>query len=214
MKSKFIILLSFMLTITLTGCNKYEKDISSNTDLYGSYSKITESTNVSYSNNISYTFNENNEYSYSRKEIIEGTTTQDVNKNGKILSIEEISDDITKITLDQKVVEFGSDEAYNESVYKYKNMLGNFYECTIPEGKTFDLKSGDLTFWFDKEGQYHLCTDTAKCDCITNCPQYIRKDDIIYFQSMSKEYKNTYSIGAYIVDQGIFFPKLYKSIEN
>ncbi len=214
MKNKFTILLSFVLIITLTGCDKYEKDISLNTELYGSYSKITEATNVSYSNNINYTFYENNEYNYSRKEVIEETITQDVNKNGKILSIEEISDDITKIILDQKFVEFGLDEAYNKSVYKYKNMLGNFYECTFPEGKTFNLKSDDFDFWFDEEGQYHLCIDTTECDCITNCPQYIRKDNIIYFQSMSEEHKNTYSIGAYIVEGGVFFPELYKSIEN
>lgn len=202
MKSKFIILLSFILIIVLTGCDKYEKDVSLNTNLYGSYCKSTESTNTSYSMNEVCTFNPDNTYTYSVKEVVNSKTTKDNILSGNI-TVEEVSTDITKIT-----------KTHSGETYKYKNMLGNFYECTFPEGKTFNLKSDNFTFWFDEEGQYHLCTDTAKCDCITNCPQYIRKDDIIYFQSMSKEYKNTYSIGAYIVEQGIFFPELYKSIEN
>lgn len=213
MKNRFVILLFFILITILTACSKYEKDVSTNANLYGSYSKTIEATNVSYSDNTNYTFFENNEYNYSRKEVIEETVTQDVNKNGKILSIEEISDDIIKIILDQKVVELESDEAYNKSIYKYKNILGSFYECTIPDGKTFDLKSTDLAFWFDKQGQYHLCVDTSECDCKINCPQYVRKNDIVYFQSMSEEYKNTYAIGAYVVDRGLFFPELYKTTD-
>ncbi len=210
MKNKMVVFLVLLIIVITTGCSRYEKDCSTETDLYGSYSKTTEATNVSYSNSTNYTLYESNEYNYSRKEVIKETVIQDINKNGKILSIEEISDDIIKIILDQKVLELGSEETYNESIYKYKNMLGNLYEITIPGGKTFSLKSDDLAFWFDEEGQYHLCLDVSECDCKVSCPQYVRKGDIIYFQSMDEEHKNTYTIGAFIVDNGLFFPELYK----
>ena len=191
-----------MLIITLTGCDKYEKDISSNTELYGSYCKNIESTNTNYSMNETYTFNSDNTYTYSVKETVNSKITKDNTVSGDI-TLEEVSTDISKII-----------KMHNGEIYKYKNMLGNFYECTIPKGKTFYLKPDDLAFWFDEEGQYHICTDIPECECNTNLPQYVRKDNIIYFQSMSEEYKNTYSIGAYIVDQGIFFPELYKMIKK
>lgn len=78
-------------------------------------------------------------------------------------------------------------------------MLGTFYSAEIPDDKYFDIQLNDYC-WFDKEGQYHLC-DGTNCQCDTSCPKYIRKNNIIYFQSMDEEHKDCYIIGMYVVDE-------------
>lgn len=210
MKNKIsitIILLAIMI-ISLTGCSKYEKDESYTTDLYGSYSEYVESSNVSYSRSESYTFNTDDTYNYVYKEIIDGTPNNEANINGKILSVEEISNDITQITLDQKITNWSTGETSNKTIYKYENILGSFYEIEVPKGKTFELHLNDYA-WLDEEGQYHLCNGD-NCECDTSSPKYVRKDNIIYFQSMDEKHKDSYTIGMYIVEDGIFTPELYK----
>lgn len=210
MKNKLsvtIILLTIMI-MSLTGCSKYEEDNSYTTDLYGSYSEYVEASNVSYSRNENYTFNTDNTYNHIYKEIIDGTTNNDSDTSGKILSVEEISNDITKITLDEEITNWSTDETSNQAIYKYRNILGSFYEIEVPKGKTFELHLNDYV-WFDEEGQYHLCNgDNYECD--TSSPKYVRKDNIIYFKSMDKNHKDSYKIGMYIVEDGIFIPQLYK----
>ena len=210
MKNKLSIMIVFLVivTISLTGCSKYEKDESYSTDLYGYYSENVEASNISYSRNESYTFNTDNTYSYNYKEIIDETINNDFSINGKILSIEEISNDITRIALDQEIAGLSTGENSNKTIYKYRNILGIFYEIEVPKGKTFELHLNDYA-WFDEEGQYHLCNDD-NCECDTSSPKYIRKDNIIYFQSMDEEHKYFYTIGMYIVQNGIFVPTLYK----
>lgn len=210
MKNKFSITVTFLavMIISLTGCSKYEKDESYSTDLYGSYSEYIETSNVFYSQNESYTFNIDNTYNHTYKEIIDGTTNTDYEVDGRILSIEEISSDITQITLDQKITEWSTGETSNQTIYKYKNMLGVFCEIEVPKGKNFELHLNDYT-WLDEEGQYHICNGD-NCECDTSSPKYIRKDNVIYFQSMDEEHKNCYTIGMYIVENGIFIPELYK----
>ena len=194
--------------MSLTGCSKYEEDNSYTTDLYGSYSEYVEASNVSYSRNENYTFNTDNTYNHIYKEIIDGTTNNDSDTSGKILSVEEISNDITKITLDEEITNWSTDETSNQAIYKYRNILGSFYEIEVPKGKTFELHLNDYV-WFDEEGQYHLCNgDNYECD--TSSPKYVRKDNIIYFKSMDKNHKDSYKIGMYIVEDGIFIPQLYK----
>lgn len=107
-----------------TGCSKYEKDKSYDTDLYGSYSEYVEASNVSYLRNESYTFNTDNTYNHIYKEVMNGKINNDINENGKILLIEEISNDITKIILDQELAEWSTGETSNQIIYKYNNMLG------------------------------------------------------------------------------------------
>lgn len=218
MKNKFsIITLLAIITISLTGCSKYEKDESYNTDLYGSYSDYWEASNISYSQNESYTFNTDNTYNYIYKEITDGNINNDIDKDGKILSIEEISNDITQITLDQKIISWSTGETSNETVYKYENMIGNFYEIEVPKGKTFNLlykneystlNEGNV---FNEDGFYHYCINYDNCDCDkNNFGKYVRKDNIIYFQSMDDEHSNCYTIRYYIVEDGLFAPNLYK----
>lgn len=192
----------------LTGCSKYEKDTSYNTDLYGDYSRNIESINTSYFLSENYTFDTDNTYNYIYKEVIDGTVISDVNKDGKILSVEEISDDISKITLDRELVPWSTQESSYDVIYKYKNMLGDFCEIDVPNGKTFELHLDEA--WYDEDGQYHICTDINECDCKETLPKYIRKNNTIYFQSMDEEHKNCHTITAYISDNGLFFPVLYK----
>lgn len=209
MKNKFsIVILLVIITISLTGCSKYERDESYDTDLYGSYSDYWEASNISYSQNKSYTFNTDNTYNYIHKEIMDGNINKDIDKNGKILSIKKISNDITQITLDQEITEWSTGEKSNEIIYKYKNILGDFREIEVPNGKTFKLQLSEYN-WYDEEGQYHLCNGD-NCQCSGSIPKYVRKDNIIYFQSMDEEHKDCYTIGCYIVDDGLFAPELYK----
>jgi len=214
MKNKFKVVVILLLITTLTGCNKYEKDTSYNTDIYGTYSENIEgyygdSESNTWIHNKKYIFNKDNTFEYSFYEALDGEATNDINKSGKILSVEEISEDITKITLDLEITEWSTGETFNQTIYKYKNMLGNFTEIEVPSGKTFELQLND-SVWYDKDGQYHLCANTGSCDCSDNWPQYIRKKNIIYFQSMDKEHKNCYTIQVYITDAGLFAPEMYK----
>ena len=189
MKKKFsIIALLTIITIFLTGCSKYEKDKSYDTDLYGSYLKnieaftsndvndINENTKYSYYLYEKYKLNAENTFQYTVKEIIEDNITKDNFVDGEILSIEEISGDITQITLGQEITEWSTGEISNQIIYKYKNMLGDFYKIEVPSGKTFKLQLNDYA-WYDEKGQYHMLCDGNKCEC----PKYIRKDNIIYF---------------------------------
>lgn len=219
MKNKFnvtIILLAIMI-ISLTGCSKYEKDESYTTDLYGTYLGCIEAPSVSYSENTSYTFDADNTYNYTYKVVSDSNITNDVNTTGDILSIEEINNDITQITLDQEITNWTTGETSNKTIYKYNNILGSFYETEVPKGKTFNLflKNEQSTLnegnVFDEEGFLHYCINYDDCTCDKNSfIQYIRKDNIIYFQSMGEEHNNSYTIGMYIVKGGIFIPELYK----
>lgn len=222
MKNKFsIITLLAIITISLTGCSKYEKDKSYDTNLYGSYSKnmeafisddINEDTNYLYYLYEKYKLNIDNTCQYNVKEIIEDNVTKDSSANSKILSIEEISDDITQITLDQEITDWSTGETSNKTIYKYKNILGQFFKIEVPKGKTFKLQLSEYA-WFDEEGQFHLCNGD-NCQCSDSSPKYVRKDNIIYFQSMDDEHSNCYTIGYYIVDDGLFTPQLYKVEEQ
>lgn len=199
MKNKFLTILAFMLIVLLAGCNKYEEDRSKNTNLYGTYSYTINAANTEYYTNEQYVLSKDNTYKFTATENINGKNTKDYSKEGHITSIEQISEDTSELTLDK-----------TDILYKYKNMLGDLYKAQIPDGKTFELKTNSSPFWFDKDGQYHICSKLSECDCTISCPQYTRKGNIIYFQS---DDQNTYSIGFYVLDEGLFAPKLHKMSE-
>ena len=110
---------SIIITVSLTGCSKYEKDESYDTDLYGSYSKNMDITFIQsrififekkikrfsfwyfnfkkLSKNILIFIYGFIWFQYNIKEIIEDNVTKDSSVNGKILSTEEISNDLYMI---------------------------------------------------------------------------------------------------------------------
>lgn len=197
MKNKILAVL-ILSTITLTGCAKYQKDESFDTELYGTYSRYSEAyddvDDKLYVTNEEYSFNRDDTYSYKQKETINGEIYEDLNKSGEILSINEFSDDIIEIITNPEI--------YYK--YKYKNMLGRFDEIEVPNGKTFDLKIDD-SVWFDKDGIYHWCSgDEESCDCDD---KYIRKGNIIYLKNTIN---NNYYIWCYILDDGLFSPEYTK----
>lgn len=215
MKKKMFMLISLLLSLfVITGCSKYEKDNSYNTDLYGTYVNHIGTKGSNYFSEDKYIFNTDNTYNYISKEIQYNETTEDTNEIGKILLSENISDDITKITFDSNVIE-----------YKYKNMLGGLYELDIPSGKTFDLviptpsdnwagSYPNAANVFDKNGIYHSCLDITKCEDTEENHmgvyyKYVRKNNLIYFIDPSVTDMD-YRILYYIVDKGLFYPELYK----
>lgn len=217
MKNKFSIIITLLaiMTTSLIGCSKYEKDTSYDTDLYGTYIRQMGEENSSYFLKNTYHINTDNTFEYIYLETVNTETTNEANKTGKILSIEKISDDITKITLENDNI-----------LYKHKNMLGGLYETEIPAGKIFDLviptpsdswtgSYPNAAYVFDKKGIYHYCLDITSCNDIKGenkgiYYKYIRRNDIIYFIDPSIENMD-YQILCYIVDDGLFFPELYKT---
>lgn len=222
---KIILIVLLLSMFAIAGCSKYEKDDSYDTNLYGSYLKCIEDMNNSYSLNNNYTFNEDSTYNHKCKEIINGTKNTDSDTNGKILSIEQISDDITQITLDEEITELSTDNISNKIIYKYKNMLGGLFKLEIPSGKTFDLiiptpsdnwagSYPNAANIFNKNGIYHSCLDTTNCnDTEENHMgvyyEYVRKNNVIYFIDPRIDDMD-YQILYYITDNGLFFPELYK----
>lgn len=233
MKNKFsIIILLAIITIFLTGCSKYEKDKSYDTDLYGSYLENIEASNISYTRNESYTFNTDNSYNHTYKEVMDGNVNSDIDENGKILSTEEMSNDITQIVLDQEITDGSTGETSNLVMYKYKNMIGHsnsFIKTEIPNGKTFDLiiptpsenwtgSYPNAANVFDKNGFYHSCLDITNCNDTEDNHvglyyKYVCKNNIIYFIDPSVEGMN-WQILYYIVEDGLFAPELYKVEEQ
>jgi hypothetical protein len=206
MKKNYLTMVLFLL-ISLTGCTKYEEDISYETDLYGTYSYKIEGTNILYSSNETYILNDDDTYYWTYKEVNNDEITKDYTDEGKILSIDKLSDEITIITLDKENIEFSNWESTYEILYKYKNMLGTLENVEIPDGETFELHLSNI--WFDEEGQYHICTNKENCICGESLPKYIRKDNIIYLKAVEKGEIDYYIFG-YITDNGFFYPQLYK----
>lgn len=232
MKKIFSLIILISITFTFTGCAKYEKDESYDTDLYGSYSHemgTPEGSEYQYYSYTMYQFNQDNTYHYESKEISSNETTEDTKEDGKILSIEEVSDDITKITLDEEVIDWATQESSNEILYKYKNMISHshsYIATEIPNGKKFDLiiptphenwtgSYPNSAIIFDKNGFYHSCLDSTNCnDTEENHKgvyyKYVRKGNLIYFLDTDAE-NSYYQILYYIVDDALFHPNFYKA---
>jgi len=214
MKNKFsIIILLAIITISLTGCSKYEKDESYDTDLYGTYTQSIGTENSNYFSQQKYIFNEDDTYDLYLKEI-QNNEVKDNHSKGKILSNATIYENIIKISLDNDNI-----------LYKYKNILGTFYEVKIPSENKFDLviptPSDNWTGLypnaanvFNKNGFYHSCLDITNCNDTEDNHvglyyKYVCKNNIIYFIDPSVEGMN-WQILYYIVEDGLFTPELYK----
>lgn len=204
-----------IFVLGLTGCAKFEKDVTFNTDLNGAYTWSIGSEEYGYIEKSTYTFDED-EYVYtyyknSNSEVIDNTS------RGKVLSIEKISEDIDKIEL--------QDDVGNENVlYVYKNLLGDFYNVKIPKDEMFDLiiststnseigKYPNEAIIFGKDGNMHSCLDYKNCtDTEDNhlgiYYRYMQKDGKIYFLSDSEN--NYYQILYYVTDEGLFIPSYTK----
>ena len=159
---------------------------------------------------------------------MDGNVNTDIDENGKILSTEEISNDITKIVLDQEITDGSTGETSNLVIYKYKNMIGHSYSfitTEIPNKKTFDLtiptpsdnwagSYPNAANVFDKNGYYHSCLDITNCEDTEDNHvglyyKYVCKNNIIYFIDPSVEGMN-WQILYYIIEDGLFSPELYK----
>lgn len=202
-----------ILCICLIRYIRLPKDSSYDTGLYGTYTQDAYSGD-DYKQTIKYTLNNNNTYEYYYCETINGNDNKTTRKH-LINDTKKINNDITRITLN-------TDES-EEILYKYKNMLGEFYEAKIPYRKKFDLKIKYKNFEYDddddyyinpgilfnKNGYFHYCNDVDNCKCNPNDEFkffiYKRIGNYIY-----ERYDGQWSIAFYIVDDGIFYPEYYK----
>ena len=207
-KQKLFILFSFAV-LCLSGCSKTEKDNSFDTDLYGTYSDELDSSNVDYVKKESYTFNNENLYEHIEYEKNGDNILRDSKINDNISNIDEINNDITKI-------ELNNDDSFEITLYKYKNMLGKFYETDVQNTKTFDLflKNEDSSvnegLVFNKDGKYHYCTNYDNCtDDSSTFTEYKHKGNYIY----QADSDGNWTILLYVVDDGLFAKEYTKSQE-
>lgn len=110
-KQKLFILFSFAV-LCLSGCSKTEKDNSFDTDLYGTYEDIfvgyNDNGNVVWKRNNSYILNGDNSYTFNYNETLLDETKKNT-KNGKILNIDNINNDIQNIIIDETIVNLSGD---------------------------------------------------------------------------------------------------------
>lgn len=193
-------------TILLCGCSQTEKDTSYDTDLYGTYGWTISAPEISFESKSTYKINEDNTYENNAYKKSEGQTTEK-NDNGKIIEIKSINNEITKIVME--------DKSYIDTIfYKYKNMLGEFYNIEIPQKSKFQLflqnPNSNLNegIVFNDNGKYHYCTNYDNCnDDKNNFTKYKRKGNHIY----QADSKGNWTILYYIVDGGLFSGTYTKS---
>ncbi|MFQ9564031.1 MAG: hypothetical protein ACLR0A_17675 [Faecalibacillus intestinalis] len=207
-KQKLFILFSFAV-LCLTGCSKTEKDNSFDTDLYGTYSDNLNASNMDYVKEESYILNKDNLYEHIVYEKYNDNILRDSKIDDKIGNIYETNSDITEI-------ELNNGNSFEITLYKYKNMLGRFYETDVPSGKTFDLflKNEDSSvnegLVFNKDGKYHYCTNYDNCtDDSSTFTKYKHKDDYIY----QADSDGNWTILLYVVDDGLFAKEYTKTEE-
>ncbi len=207
-KQKLFILFSFAV-LCLTGCSKTEKDNSFDTDLYGTYSDNLNASNMDYVKEESYILNKDNLYEHIVYEKYNDNILRDSKIDDKIGNIYETNSDITEI-------ELNNGNSFEITLYKYKNMLGRFYETDVPSGKTFDLflKNEDSSvnegLVFNKDGKYHYCTNYDNCtDDSSTFTKYKHKDDYIY----QADSDGNWTILLYVVDDELFAKEYTKTEE-
>lgn len=207
-KQKLFILFSFAV-LCLSGCSKIEKDNSFDTDLYGTYSDNLNASNVDYVKKESYILNKDNLYEHIVYEKYNDNILNDFKINDKIVNIYKINSDITEI-------ELNNGNSFEITLYKYKNMLGRFYETDVPNTKTFDLflKNEDSRvnegLVFNKDGKYHYCTNYDNCtDDSSTFTEYKHKGNYIY----QADSDGNWTILLYVVDDGLFGKDYTKSEE-
>lgn len=207
-KQKLFILFSFAV-LCLSGCSKIEKDNSFDTDLYGTYSDDLNASNVDYVKKESYILNKDNLYEHIVYEKYNDNILNDFKINDKIVNIYKTNSDITEI-------ELNNGNSFEITLYKYKNMLGRFYETDVPNTKTFDLflKNEDSSvnegLVFNKDGKYHYCTNYDNCtDDSSTFTEYKHKGNYIY----QADSDGNWTILLYVVDDGLFGKDYTKSEE-
>lgn len=205
MKKQKLLGIFLISTMLLCGCTKMEKDTSYDTDLYGTYSWTISAPEISFESKSTYKINEDNTYENSAYKKSEGQTTEK-NDSGKIIETKSINNEITKIVLE--------DKSYIDTIfYKYKNMLGEFYNIEIPQKSKFQLflqnPNSNLNegIVFNDDGKYHYCTNYDNCNDDKNSfTKYKKSGNYIYQLIPNKEWK----IFLYITEDGIFSPEYFK----
>ena len=209
MKKQKLFILFSLVVLCLSGCSKTEKDNSFDTDLYGTYSDDLNASNMDYVKKESYILNKDNLYEHIVYEKYNDSILRDSKIDDKIGNIYETNSDITEI-------ELNNGNSFKITLYKYKNMLGRFYETDVPSGKTFDLflKNEDSSvnegLVFNKDGKYHYCTNYDNCtDDSSTFTKYKHKGDYIY----QADSDGNWTILLYAVDDGLFAKEYTKSQE-
>ena len=207
MIKKKLLFLFIIISFILTGCSKTEKDLSFDADIYGTYEWNMSSDEIAYELMSSYTINNNNTYNHKYFEKSHDNILNNININGVIKNGIQINKDIFKLELEDN-------SGKNIIFYKYKNMLGEYYQVEIPNEKQFDLflknssSSINEGIVFDNNGLFHYCTNYDNCN-----------DYISLFQKYKYKYNHIYQLDnngnwiilLYVVEDGLFSKQYTKS---
>nr|WP_142412645.1 hypothetical protein [Clostridium sp. Marseille-P7770] len=195
MKNKKIFLMGALCLGLLTGCANYEKDTSYDTELPGTYIQSLGDKEIGYLQKDTITVNNDNTFNEVLYEL-NGKKEKENTISGKLEDINNVTSDVIEFSLDN-----------SRSLFKYKNMLGYYYDIDIPKGNTFDLylhndgSNLDEGQVFDKNGNYHYCIHHDNCnDDSSQFVKYKKKGDIIYTQSANGNWFILY----YVVDNKLF----------
>ena len=207
MIKKKLLFLFIIISFILTGCSKTEKDLSFDADIYGTYEWNMSSDEIAYELMSSYTINNNNTYNHKYFEKSHDNILNNININGVIKNGIQINKDIFKLELEDN-------SGKNIIFYKYKNMLGEYYQVEIPNEKQFDLflknssSSINEGIVFDNNGLFHYCTNYDNCNDDSSLFQkYKYKDNHIY----QLDNNGNWIILLYVVEDGLFSKQYTKS---
>ena len=223
MRRKIIkVTILILMAISITGCSKanYQKDDSYETDIIGTYKIRSESGSDNETTYYKqYVLNDDNTYNYESNVFGTGSKSSgNYTINNETENILIIDFDIINCTFtDEESVNINSAKQYKK-VYKYKNMLGSIIEMKdLPTSETFDYIITNETgsaIVFTKDGYYHACININNCQCdYAKDTEYIRKDNIIYFNIKGSGNDNYWQIADYVIGDYLFTPELYKAEE-
>ena len=208
MKTKSVLILLLVLVIaTVAGCTSYSEPSLYNTEVYGVYrcSVFTGVDEKVYEMNLTLNNDKTYEYKVLDKSEAEENFKEIPACSGRISSISEINDDITKIILDDVKYQLAPkySECYSnmdDTIYKYKNRLGNYIKADIDTSADFvvALSPNDPHKKIFKKSGVMI---NENIEGFGSSFKYKIKDNVIYLDYSSD---NKYYPAYYIVDGGLF----------
>ena len=137
-----VILLLVCIFVLLTGCNPahlYDTEVQG-TYQYEAYTAGNEGTpDILYKLSLK----SDDTYEYYMLEYATYDNPEENTYEGKVVSVEEINKDITKITLDEEIYTGSLAFATTNAFYKYKNLIGEYYPADIKKHSDFFIQTGE-----------------------------------------------------------------------
>ena len=192
----FILVVCTLLAVT--GCSEKIQNNLYDTDTFGMYEAMFYTTdNADPIAHYQLTLYSDNTFTYSLNENYKDSFSDEY--KGDVLSIEDINKDITRIILDNENNKYmGQIIALDsQTIYKYKNLLGNYIPSVIEKKKTFFIPYNNQ----DSHGNTFYKDGTMWSDGTSAKYNYKIESNIIWVEfDADFGYQPYY----YVVDGGVF----------